>query len=239
MNPTIHNINPNFRRLELPPHGFVELLDVFGSDSRIVSAARVSYDGDSKGADADRKLLFYLYQHRHTSPFEQCNVTFRIQMPIFVMRQFVRHRTFRLNELSGRYTEYDELFFSPGIGGWRKQNTTGNKQGSAGEVDLQDTAQDIAQATYITCFSAYEELLAFGVAKEQARMVLPQALYTKIVVNCDLHNLLNFFRLRLDSHAQGEIRDVADAMAQLVRGHFPWTFEAFDRFKTVVIDREA
>lgn len=216
-----------------PPHGHVRLTGVFGSDQLIVDTARISYGGTSKGEEADKKLLNYLYKNRHTSPFEQCNVTFNIKFPIFLMRQFVRHRTFRLNEWSGRYSELADEFFTPTV--WRSQDKK-NKQGSAEPVGAQLVCNDVAEAAYRQAYDAYLQLLQCGVSKEQARFVLPVGIYTEIRVNCDLHNLLNFFRLRLDSHAQGEMRDVASAMFQLVEPLFPWTFEAFERFQIIVKD---
>jgi thymidylate synthase (FAD) len=207
-----------------PPHGFVELLDHYGSDARIVAAARISYDGENKGEEQDKKLLFYLYKNRHTSPFEQCNVTFRIKFPIFLMRQFVRHRTFRLNEWSGRYSELADEFFLPKV--WRAQDTK-NKQAGVGEVESQEACTLLCKRAYEIAYDSYQQMRELGVANEMARFVLPVGIYTKIVVNIDLHNLMHFFRLRLDSHAQSEIRDVAQAMYDLVAPHYPWTFEAF------------
>lgn len=219
-----------------PPHGYVRYIDHLGSDQRIVEAARVSYHSASKGEEADRKLLSYLFKNRHTSPFEQCNITFNIKFPIFLMRQFVRHRTFRLNEWSGRYSELAEEFFLPKE--WRAQDTK-NKQGSLGSVEAQASATDAASFAYTQSYEAYKVLLELGIAKEQARFVLPVGIYTEIYVNCDLHNLLHFLRLRQDGHAQSEIQDVANAMAAIAGQIFPWTFEAFSRFKFNVTDTQA
>lgn len=218
-----------------PPHGHVRLTGYFGSDQLIVDTARISYGGTSKGEAADRKLLEYLYKNRHTSPFEQCNVTFNIKFPIFLMRQFVRHRTFRLNEWSGRYSELADEFFMPQV--WRAQDNK-NRQGSAQPLDDQTFCNMIANEAYAMAYGAYQKLLHAGVSKEQARIVLPVGIYTEIRVNCDLHNLLHFFRLRLDAHAQGEMRDVAAAMYDLVRPLFPWTFAAFNRYQIKVVDME-
>lgn len=217
----------NPQTIELPPYGFAELLDVFGSDQRIVAAARLSYDGETKGEEQDKKLLFYLYKNRHTSPFEQANVTFRLKMPVFVMRQFVRHRTFRLNEFSARYTELPDEFFMPEA--WRAQ-ATDNKQGSTGEVPYKEELDRAAKEVYDVAIRNYQFLISRGVAKELARVVMPVACYTKIVVNCDLHNLTHFFKLRLHAHAQKEIRDLAQAMFDLVAPKFPWTFQAYRKF---------
>lgn len=221
--------------ITIPPHGHVHLVDCFGCDQRIVQTARLSYLGESKGEEQDKKLLFYLYKNRHTSPFESSNVTYHIKFPIFLMRQFVRHRTFRLNEWSGRYSELKDEFFSPSV--WRAQDNK-NRQGSEGEVINQGTCQVICMQAYEHAYTAYQELLRQGVSKEQARMVLPVGIYTEIMVNIDIHNLIHFFRLRLDPHAQDEMREVAQAMYDLVAPLFPWTFEAFHRFKWNLWDNE-
>ncbi len=237
--------------IEQKPHGYVRLIDSFGTDQRIVEAARVSYGSPSKGEEADKKLLLYLWKHRHTSPFEQCNITFNIKMPIFIMRQFVRHRTFKLNEWSGRYSELADEFYIPEK--WRKQDTK-NKQGSVAEQDWDVPWSEVAEAaTGLTTnqilsdnlekfcaesYRLYQEMLSDNVAKEMARFVLPLNTYTEIYVNCDLHNLLHFLTLRTDSHAQKEIQDVANAMLQITEQIFPWTIEAWRNFKFQIIETQ-
>lgn len=227
-----HRPIPGFT-IEQPPHGYVRYIDHLGTDLRIVEAARISYKSPSKGEDADKKLLTYLFKNRHTSPFEQCSITFNIKFPIFLMRQFVRHRTFRLNEWSGRYSELADEFFLPKE--WRAQDTV-NKQGSGAHLDAQDDLTRICESAYRDAYSHYQSLLRKGVAKEQARFVLPVGIYTEIYVNCDIHNLLHFLRLRQDGHAQSEIQDVANAMRAIAADLFPWTFAAFDRFKFKMIE---
>ena len=222
--------------LDIPPHGYVRYIDHLGTDMRIVEAARVSYGGASKGEEADKKLLEYLFKNRHTSPFEQCNITFNIKMPIFVMRQFVRHRTFRLNEWSGRYSELKDEFFQPEV--WREQDTK-NKQGSLPPrvkdshemAEWQDLCTKAMEEAYSAAYDAYNSLLKYGVAKELARIVLPVGIYTEIYVNVDLHNLVHFWNLRLDPHAQKEIQDVAWAMLTIAEHLFPWTVTLFDKYK--------
>lgn len=216
-------------------HGYVRYVDHLGDDQRIVETARISYKSPSKGEEADKKLLMYLYRHRHTSPFEAVNVTFNIKMPIFCMRQFVRHRTLRLNEWSGRYSELAEEFYTPNV--WRIQDTK-NKQGS---IDVEDekwhTAMtSIARHSFKQSYDAYQELLSNGVAKELARIVLPVSLFTEIYVNVDVHNLIHFLNLRQDSHAQFEMREIADGMADIAEQLFPWTFEARRRYKVNIED---
>lgn len=224
------------KEIAIPPHGYVRYIDHLGSDSRIVESARVSYSGASKGEEADKKLLFYLYKNRHTSPFEQCSITFNIKFPIFLMRQFVRHRTFRLNEVSARYTELPDQFFLPVE--WRAQDDK-NKQGSISDSKITQSICSIrARDAYQFAYRQYTELLEIGVAKEQARMVLPVGIYTEIYVNCDLHNLLHFLRLRLDSHAQSEIQDVAKAMHSIMAELFPWTNEAFQKYKVSITEEQ-
>lgn len=229
-------MEPGFK-IPVLDKGHVIYLRHLGDDMTVVEAARVSYQSPSKGPEADKKLLEYLYRNRHTSPFEQCNISFCIKMPIFVMRQFVRHRTFRLNEMSARYTEMWDDFYIPEK--WRKQDTK-NKQGSLedanGELKHAFINEGVAKQ-YYACYSLYQTLIKQGVAKEMARFVLPVANYTEIQVNCDLHNLMHFFRLRLDLHAQLEIRVYAQAMYDITKELFPWTFEAFEKYKVKVEDK--
>lgn len=220
---------------EILGQGFVRYIDHLGTDLRIVEAARISYKSPSKGEAQDKKLLQYLYKNHHTSPFEQCSITYNIKMPIFVMRQFVRHRTFRLNEWSARYSELSDEFYIPEK--WRAADIK-NKQGSQ-EADLDHkalTAQ--VQAFNETAYKTYRSLLEQGVARELARNVLPVSIFTEVYVNCDLHNLMHFLRLREDAHAQWEIQEVAHAMKAIAQELFPWTFEAYDKFKSKVVDLE-
>lgn len=236
MMPT-HKTNEHFPipgfTIDIPPHGYVRYIDHLGTDERIVEAARISYKSPSKGEEQDRKLLEYLFKNRHTSPFEQCSITFNIKFPIFLMRQFVRHRTFRLNEWSGRYSELADEFFVPNT--WRFADAA-NKQGSSGEHPKSDEISKLCQSAYDHSYGCYKTLLAMGVAKEMARFVLPVGIYTEIYVNCDLHNLLHFLRLREDGHAQAEIQDVARAMRQIANELFPWTFAAYDKFKFKMVE---
>jgi thymidylate synthase (FAD) len=210
-------------------HGFVRYVDHLGSDTRIAEAARVSYGQGSKGPEADKKLVTYLHKMRHTSPFEQCNITFEIQMPIFVMRQFVRHRTFRLNEISGRYAQLPDLFYVPAQ--WRRQSKT-NRQG--GDEPFTDRENESLSATLSEAckgaYQIYEAMLGLGVSNELARLVLPLNIYTRIYVSCDLHNLMHFLRLRTDAHAQWEIQEFARAMQMIATVLFPWSMEAFKSY---------
>lgn len=217
------------------PHGYVRLVSHHGDDAAIVGAARTSYAGHTQGKEKDKRLLMRLYKDRHTSPFEQVSITFNIKFPIFLMRQFVRHRTFRLNEFSARYKELPDQFFLPRV--WRAQEGATNHQGSITDEKIdQQNCRCLAADIYDQCYKGYKALLSNGVSREQARMVLPVGIYTEIFVNIDLHNLCHFLRLRLDPHAQAEIREVAQAMKDIAQELFPWTMEAFSRYKVATID---
>jgi thymidylate synthase (FAD) len=215
--------------------GFVRYIDHLGSDLRIVESARISYKSPSKGIEQDKKLLIYLYKNRHTSPFEQCSITYNIKMPIFIMRQFVRHRTFRLNEWSGRYSELADEFYLPTK--WRAADAK-NKQGSQVSESLDHSALTReVKACHDSAYATYQSLLQKGVARELARMVLPVSIFTEVYVNCDLHNLIHFLQLREDDHAQQEIREMAAAMRVVAEKLYPWTFEAFHKYRLGVTDR--
>jgi thymidylate synthase (FAD) len=179
--------------------------------------------------------LSYLYKNRHTSPFEQCSITYNIKMPIFIMRQFVRHRTFRLNEWSGRYSELADEFYIPSQ--WRAADAK-NKQGSqvSSELDHAALTQEVKEA-HEKAYATYQSLLQKGVARELARAVLPVSIFTEVYVNCDLHNLIHFLQLREDDHAQMEIREMAAAMRVVAEKLYPWTFEAFHKYRLGVTDR--
>ena len=213
-------------------HGFVRYIDHLGSDQRIVEAARVSYGSPSKGEEADKKLLHYLYKNRHTSPFEMCKITLDIKMPIFVCRQYIRHRMQNVNEVSARYTELPNEFYIPKV--WRKQDTK-NKQGSSGEFDVESNYQ-LSKNLANFCeeaYSEYQDLIADGVAREMARMVLPLNIYTQLYATWDIKNLLHFISLRDDSHAQAEIQEYGKAIKAILQKLFPWTMEAYEKYKWV------
>jgi thymidylate synthase (FAD) len=226
--------------------GYVTYVDHYGSDLRIVEAARVSYDSPSKGDEQDKKLLEFLFKNRHTSPFEQCAITFEIKLPLFVQGQLVRHRTQKLNQMSARYTEMPDEFYIPFS--WRPQDKK-NKQGSVdGDfwnpeyIYTIDHERDSSYSTVVEnatdllikhcqdSYNLYKKLIKMGVAKEMARMHLPQNLYTKIYSCWDVHNLLHMFRLRLDPHAQWEIRKYAQVMYNIFKELFPWTHEAYQKY---------
>jgi thymidylate synthase (FAD) len=218
------------KRIDLLDKGWIELQDLMGDDLAIVNAARVSFLGESKGADRDKKLLSYLIQHRHTTPFEMVEFKFRVKCPIIVARQWMRHRTFSFNEVSRRYTSELIEFYLPTQ--WRTQSTD-NKQASAGELDPVQSAQltESLQAYCDQALSLYEQAIEAGVAREMARMFLPHNLYTQFIAKIDAHNLMHFLKLRMADDAQYEIRQYAWAIYEhFFKPALPWTSEAFEKF---------
>jgi thymidylate synthase (FAD) len=195
-------------------HGFVRLVDYMGGDERIVQAARVSYGAGTKSYRQDRALIDYLLRNEHTSPFEQVSLTFHAKMPIFVARQWVRHRTARLNEISGRYSVIKDEFYVP-EGDKIAMQSEDNKQGretAPMAEPLQEKVRDSITAGQRAAYESYEELLATGLAREIARINLPLSTYTEWYWQIDLHNLFHFLHLRMDPHAQFEIREYARTM---------------------------
>jgi len=217
-------------------NGFVRYIDHLGSDMNVLEAARTSYRGASKGEEKDKKLIAYLYKNRHTSPFEMANCTFNIKMPIFCMRQFVRHRTFRLNEVSARYTELPNEFYIPDK--YRSQDKTDKQSSNETEELNHEAIQKLIAENSSECYWMYQELLKKGVAREMARMVLPVNIYTEIYVNCDLNNLFKFLTLRCDGHAQSEMQEIAQAMKTIAQELYPWSFQAYNNTKFTVETRK-
>ncbi len=219
-------LDKEFRVLD---HGFVRLVDYLGGDARIVQAARVSYGEGTKTLREDGALIDYLLRNKHTSPFEQVILTFHVKMPIFVARQWIRHRTARLNEISGRYSVMRDEFYLPNPSEVRYQSRR-NKQGRGEEVPeaLRERVIRLLQEEARRAYANYEDLLEEGVARELARINLPLSLYTELYWQIDLNNLFHFLRLRLDWHAQYEIRVYGDVMARLARAVAPRAFEAFE-----------
>lgn len=219
------------RKVFVHNHGYVELIDQMpqsGGDQRIVDSARVSYAEGTKHTSSSEGLIRYLMRHWHTSPFEMVEFMFRIKMPLFVARQHLRHRTANVNETSARYSVVTDEFFVPEQ---VREQAEVNKQGSTGEVDGSDTITSTIHIANNACHDHYLQLLEAGVCREQARMVLPQTMYTEFVWKIDLHNLMHFLRLRMDNHAQEEIRDYANAMFKLVEPLVPFTMKAFRDFR--------
>lgn len=211
-------------------HGFVRLVDYMGGDSRIVQSARVSYGDGTKTVREDAGLIDYLLRHQHTSPFEQVILTFHVKMPIFVARQWIRHRTARVNEISGRYSIMRDEFYLPADVDVAKQSTD-NKQGRSSEPVTHEYAteiQDKLEAGQTKAYAEYKEMVDGGLARELARVNLPLSLYTEMYWQIDLHNLFHFLQLRLESHAQKEIRDYAETILEITRKVAPLATASFE-----------
>ena len=210
-------------------HGFVRLIDYMGGDEAIVQAARVSYGKGTKKVSEDRGLIRYLMRHRHTTPFEMVELKFHVKLPIFVARQWIRHRSANVNEYSGRYSIMKEEFFVPDEKEIRYQSTV-NKQGRSEEEvpdELKRKLIDYLNDLHKGSYEQYLEFVDAGLARELARVALPLSLYTEWYWKIDLHNLFHFLALRMDPHAQKEIRDYAVIMADMVKAVCPMAYEAF------------
>jgi len=213
--------------IQVHEHGFVKLLDVMGDDEEVENAARISYGEGTRKTSQTRNLIRYLMRHKHTSPFEMCEVKFHLKLPIFVMRQLVRHRTANLNEYSGRYSVMSDDFYFPKGKNLKPQSST-NKQGREdGELRNPGEIEFEIFRIFDGAKNAYHNLLDWDLSRELARIVLPVSNYTEVIWKIDLHNFFHFYRLRGDDHAQDEIQHFADAMWQLVEPHFPLCCEAF------------
>lgn len=215
--------------------GRATLVETWGDDRRVVASARMSTDGAFRGwgtveRPGDEKLLEYLWLHHHHTPFEMCGVTVEYEVPIFVERQMVRHRTMSRNELSARYTELPEHFYTPKAHQIRAQDRK-NRQVGKGELEpgAAGQAAKIFEGAGARCFQEYRKLLELGVSREQARSVLPLGTYTRVIVSGNLRNWLHLLGLRLDAHAQTETRELASAIHRMVKARFPRTAELFDR----------
>ena len=233
-----------YKPISVLDHGFVRVIDYMGDDSAIVQSARVSYGKGTKKISNDQGLIKYLMRHRHSTPFEMCEIKFHIKLPIFVARQWIRHRTANVNEYSARYSILDKEFYIPSIENLAAQSTINNQ--GRGEVLSSDEASNVisilktdAEQTYAN----YETLLnesseggildesKSGIARELARMNLTLNTYTQWYWKIDLNNLLHFLALRADDHAQYEIRIYADAMLDIVNKWVPITYSAFDDYR--------
>ncbi|WP_117238313.1 FAD-dependent thymidylate synthase [Thermus sediminis] len=211
-------------RIPVLDKGFVRLVEAMGDDAAIVQAARVSYGEGTKTVREDKALIDYLMRHRHTSPFEMVEFKFHVKAPLFVVRQWFRHRTASVNEISGRYSVLKEEFYEPPA--WRRQAKR-NKQGSEGLL-ADEEASLLLKEVEANAYQAYRALLAKGVAREMARMVLPLNLYTEFYWKQDLHNLFGFLKLRLAPEAQWEIRQYAKAIAEIVKARVPLAWGSFE-----------
>lgn len=216
-------------------HGLVALCDVMPrfapvgktADFAIVQAARVSYGEGTRKVNEDRGLIRYLARHRHTTPFEMVEFKFHHVMPIFIARQWIRHRTANVNEYSARYSVVRDRFYHPSAENVRKQSAS-NRQGGTEPMDDMTANEFIQYLDRVEeSYAEYERLIAKGVARELARIALPVSVYTEWYWKCDLHNIFHFLSLRMDEHAQQEIRDYANAMFALMQPIVPIAAEAF------------
>lgn len=214
-------------------HGYVEYVGHMGEDADVIRAARMSTNKGFKGwgteeEPGDEKLLKYLWDHKHSTPFEFCQLSVEVSAPIFVFRQWHRHRTMSYNEHSARYAPMADQFYVPE---WVRLQDTVNKQGSGKEADGEVAGwfQDTCETVHNMAYGAYQEALSRGVAREQARILLPVSVYSKMRCSANLRNWFHFLNLRLDTHAQGEIRDYASACEKLVKAKFPRSWELFNR----------
>ena len=218
-------------------HGFVALVDYMGNDAAIVQAARVSYGQGTKSVRDDRGLIRYLMRHRHTTPFEMVELKFLARMPIFVARQWIRHRASSTNEYSARYSIVPDEYEVPPPEEVRHQSTR-NRQGRGDALPPEVVEAFRGDLDHIAkeAYAAYQRALGGGVARETARLLLPVAYYTQWYWKINLHNLFHFLSLRLDPHSQEEIRLYAAEIAKLARVVCPVAFEAFDEFQVEGLD---
>ncbi|MDR7123988.1 FAD-dependent thymidylate synthase [Pseudotabrizicola sp. 4114] len=225
-----------YRAQEVLDHGFIRVIDYMGDDAAIVQAARVSYGAGTKHVSNDEGLIRYLMRHWHSTPFEMCEIKLHVKLPVFVARQWIRHRTANVNEYSARYSILDREFYIPAPDQLAAQSTVNNQgrgavlEGAEAARVLEVLKRDAGQA-----FDSYESMLSQegqqGLARELARMNLPMNTYTQWYWKTDLHNLFHFLRLRADAHAQYEIRVYAEAIAACVKDWVPLAFAAFEDYR--------
>lgn len=217
-------------------HGFVRVIDYMGNDAAICQAARVSYGRGTKSVSNDEGLIRYLMRHWHSTPFEMCEVKFHVKLPVFVARQWIRHRTANVNEYSARYSILDREFYIPAPEHLAAQSTTNNQgRGEVLEGDEAARVLQILREDAMRSYDHYEEMLSQdgkkGLARELARMNLPANIYTQWYWKIDLHNLFHFLRLRADTHAQYEIRAYAEVICDIVRDWVPLAYTAFEDYR--------
>jgi thymidylate synthase (FAD) len=217
-------------------HGFIRVIDYMGDDSAIVQAARVSYGAGTKHVQNDEGLIRYLMRHWHSTPFEMCEIKLHVKLPVFVARQWIRHRTANVNEYSARYSILDREFYIPAPDQLAAQSTV-NNQGRGEVLSGPEAARvlETLKRDAATAYDHYEEMLSQdgqqGLARELARMNLPMNIYTQWYWKVDLHNLFHFLRLRADAHAQYEIRVYAEAIAACVKDWVPLAYAAFEDYR--------
>ena len=242
-----------YKSFKVLDHGFIRVIDYMGDDSSIVQAARVSYGKGTKKLNQDKSLINYLISHRHSTPFEMNEIKFHIKLPIFVARQWIRHRTANVNEYSARYSILDREFYIPKNRDLKPQSKT-NNQGRSGKLESEDVKfySKLLKENSIKSFENYSLLLneddegkildekRNGLARELSRMTLPLNAYTQWYWKIDLHNLMHFLALRFDPHAQYEIRVYAEIMMSIFKKWVPLTYDAFisSRLRALTISEE-
>ena len=236
--------NKLYKAIPVLDQGVIRVIDYMGDDGAVVQAARVSYGRGTKKISEDRGLIRYLMRHHHTTPFEMCEIKFHIKLPVFVARQWIRHRTASVNEYSARYSILNREFYIPAPEQLSTQSQE-NRQGRGNVLQGDEAVRvlDILREDSARNYADYQEMLneddegnvidpkRNGLARELARMNLPLNIYTEWYWKCDLHNLLHFLSLRADPHAQHEIRVYADAMMEALRAWVPITAEAFEDYR--------
>jgi len=239
--PTLRAVSPGmeallYRAIPVLDHGFIRVIDYMGDDGAIVQAARVSYGAGTKHVQNDAGLIRYLMRHWHSTPFEMCEVKLHVKLPVFVARQWIRHRTANVNEYSARYSILDREFYIPAPENLAAQSVV-NNQGRGEVLSGAESARvlEILKSDAGQAYDHYEEMLSQdgqqGLARELARMNLPMNIYTQWYWKTDLHNLFHFLRLRADAHAQYEIRVYAEAIAACVRDWVPLAYGAFEDYR--------
>lgn len=239
--PTLRAVAPGleavlYKALPVLDHGFVRVIDYMGDDSAVVQAARVSYGAGTKQVSNDEGLIRYLMRHWHSTPFEMCELKLHVKLPVFVARQWIRHRTANVNEYSARYSILDREFYIPAPEHLAAQSEV-NNQGRGAVLAGEEAARVLnwLKADAAQAYDHYEAMLSqegqAGLARELARMNLPMNIYTQWYWKVDLHNLLHFLRLRADAHAQYEIRVYAEEIARLVQAWVPLSYAAFEDYR--------
>ena len=239
--PTLRAVSPGIEQhlysaIPVLDHGFVRVIDYMGDDAAICQAARVSYGKGTKSVQNDEGLIRYLMRHWHSTPFEMCEIKLHVKLPVFVARQWIRHRTANVNEYSARYSILDREFYIPAPEALAAQSVVNNQgRGAALSGDEAERVLRYLRDDAMRAYDHYEEMISQegqqGLARELARMNLPANIYTQWYWKVDLHNLLHFLRLRADAHAQYEIRVYADAICQVVADWVPFAYKAFEDYR--------
>jgi len=239
--PTLRAVSPGIEQhlysaIPVLDHGFVRVIDYMGDDAAICQAARVSYGKGTKSVQNDEGLIRYLMRHWHSTPFEMCEIKLHVKLPVFVARQWIRHRTANVNEYSARYSILDREFYIPAPEALAAQSVVNNQgRGAALSGDEAERVLRYLRDDAMRAYDHYEEMISQegqqGLARELARMNLPANIYTQWYWKVDLHNLLHFLRLRADAHAQYEIRVYADAICKVVADWVPFACKAFEDYR--------